>query len=137
MEYVSEYELGYAHEGDAGIDLRVSSAVSIKPHGTAMAGTGVRVAIPKGCVGLVYPRSGLASKRGVNLANCVGVIDSGYRGEIFVPLHNITDKTVVLEMGTRVCQIIIQPYIHVELERVDELDETERGADGFGSTGYE
>ncbi len=137
MEYIGDYELGYAHEGDAGIDLRISSAVSIQPHSTAMAGTGIRVAIPEGYVGLVYPRSGLASKQGINLANCVGVIDSGYRGEIMVPLHNMSDKKVVLEKGTRVCQLIIQPYVQVPLFKVDSLDETERGADGFGSTGYE
>lgn len=137
MEYVGDYKLRYEHDGDAGIDLRASESVRIAPHGTEMVGTGVRMAIPQGCVGLVFPRSGLSFKKGINLANCVGVIDSGYRGEIMAPLHNSSNLTQYVEKGTRICQIIIMPYIQVELESVDELDETERGTDGFGSTGYE
>ena len=125
----------HAKPGDAGLDLTTRQNAVIRPHETKMVGTGVAVEIPDGCVGLVFPRSGLASKKGVNLANCVGVIDSGYRGEIMVPLHNMGGDPKIVASGDRVCQLVVVPYISCDCVEVDELSETERGAGGFGSTG--
>lgn len=125
----------YAHEGDAGLDLRIKHDVSLEPGQRINVDTGVAVEIPQGCVGLVFPRSGPATKFGITLSNSVGVIDSGYRGEIGASLINTSDETVTLDAGTRVCQLVVMPYVPCDLVPVDELSETERGADGFGSTG--
>lgn len=125
----------YAHEGDAGLDLRITHDVTLNPGERATVGTGLAVEIPQGCVGLVFPRSGLASKRGITLSNSVGVIDSGYRGEIGATLLNQSDETATLDAGTRVCQLIVMPFVPCELVPCEELTETERGAAGFGSTG--
>ena len=125
----------YAHEGDAGLDLRIKHDVTLEPGQRANVGTGVAVEIPQGCVGLVFPRSGLATKFGITLSNSVGVIDSGYRGEIGASLINTSDETTTLDDGTRVCQLVVMPYVPCELVAVDELSESERGANGFGSTG--
>lgn len=125
----------YAHEGDAGLDLRIKHDVTLEPGQRANVGTGVAVEIPQGCVGLVFPRSGLATKFGIALSNSVGVIDSGYRGEIGASLINASDETMTLDAGTRVCQLVVMPYVPCDLVPVDELSETERGANGFGSTG--
>lgn len=125
----------YAHEGDAGLDLRITHDVTLKPGERATVGTGIGVEIPQGCVGLVFPRSGLASKHGITLSNSVGVIDSGYRGEIGATLLNQSDETTTLDAGTRVCQLIVMPFVPCELVPCEELTETERGAAGFGSTG--
>lgn len=125
----------YAHEGDAGLDLRITHDVTLNPGERATVGTGLVVEIPQGCVGLVFPRSGLASKHGITLSNSVGVIDSGYRGEIGVTLLNQSDETATLDAGTRVCQLIVMPFVPCELVPCEELTETERGAAGFGSTG--
>lgn len=126
--------LGYAHEGDSGIDLRIVEPVEIWPEETKVVGTGVRMEIPDGCVGLVFPRSGLSTKKGIVLANCVGVIDSGYRGEVMATLRNWSLDAVNLEAGERVCQLVVMPFCPVEIVQA-ELSETERGRDGFGSTG--
>lgn len=125
----------YAHEGDAGLDLRITHDVTLNPGERATVGTGLAVEIPQGCVGLVFPRSGLASKHGITLSNSVGVIDSGYRGEIGATLLNQSDETATLDAGTRVCQLIVMPFVPCELVPCEELTETERGAAGFGSTG--
>lgn len=125
----------YAHEGDAGLDLRITHDVTLKPGERATVGTGLAVEIPQGCVGLVFPRSGLASKHGITLSSSVGVIDSGYRGEIGATLLNQSDETTTLDAGTRVCQLIVMPFVPCELVPCEELTETERGAAGFGSTG--
>ena len=125
----------HAKPGDAGLDLTSRESVIVPPHDTVMVGTGVAMEIPEGHVGLVFPRSGMASKRGINLANCVGVIDSGYRGEIMVPLHNTTTYTRRVREGERVCQIAIIPFVTCECVEVESLSETERGEGGFGSTG--
>lgn len=127
----------YANPGDAGLDLRITKAVTLEPMQRVVVGCGVAFEIPTVCVGLVCPRSGLASKQGVTLANSVGVIDSGYRGEVCAALVNLSYETVTLEAGTRVCQLLIVPYVPCELVMVDELSVTERGAGGFGSTGVE
>lgn len=125
----------YAHEGDAGLDLRITHDVTLKPGERATVGTGLAVEVPQGCVGLVFPRSGLASKHGITLSNSVGVIDSGYRGEIGATLLNQSDETTTLDAGARVCQLIVMPFVPCELVPCEELTETERGAAGFGSTG--
>lgn len=125
----------YAHEGDAGLDLRITHDVTLNQGERATVGTGLAVEIPQGCVGLVFPRSGLASKHGITLSNSVGVIDSGYRGEIGATLLNQSDETTTLNAGTPVCQLIVMPFVPCELVPCEELTETERGAAGFGSTG--
>lgn len=125
----------YAHEGDAGLDLRVIEDIKIPAHQTVMAHTGIHVAIPDGCVGLLFPRSGYATKLGLNLANSVGVIDSSYRGEVCAALHNNSDVDIELEAGDRVAQLVVMPYVPCKLNIVEELDDTERGEGGFGSSG--
>ena len=125
----------HAKPGDAGLDLTARDSVRLEPKDTAMMGPGVAVEIPEGYVGLVFPRSGLASKRGVNLANCVGVIDSGYRGEIKAPLHNNGKHPEHIAEGERVCQLVIVPFVACECVAVEELAETARGEGGFGSSG--
>ena len=127
----------YAHEGDAGLDLRIKEDVTLEPGQRMLVGTGVAVELPPGCVGLVFPRSGLASKSGITLSNAVGVRDSGYRGEIRATLLNVSGEIVALEAGTRVMQMVVMPYVPCEVMGVDELGDTERGEDGFGSTGVE
>lgn len=125
----------YAHEGDAGLDLRITEDVWLRPGERKNVPTGVRAAIPAGYVGLCFPRSGLASKLGISLSNCVGVLDSGYRGVIGATLVNHDKKPHLLQKGERVCQLVIVPFASCELKIVDELDNTERGEGGFGSTG--
>ena len=97
--------------------------------------TGIAVAIPEGYFGAIYARSGLATKKGLRPANCVGIIDSDYRGEIIVCLKNDMSTLNYVENGERIAQLVIQPYLEVEFNEVDELPETERGEGGFGSTG--
>ena len=102
--------------------------------GSALVRTGVRVEIPSGCVGLVFPRSGLGSS-GITLRNAVGVIDSGYRGEVMAALWNTTGEEFECEKGDRICQMVVMPYVHCQVVSVEELSDTERGSDGHGSTG--
>ena len=127
----------YGTEGAAGGDLRSAEekAITIKPKETALIGTGLAVAIPEGFVGLVYARSGLASKRGLAPANKVGVIDSDYRGEIKVALYNQSDCVQTVEPSERIAQLVVAPYIKAEYCETDELEKTVRGEGGFGSTG--
>lgn len=125
----------YSNPGDAGLDL-VATYVKVEDHnqyGYFEYGTGIALEIPEGYVGLVFPRSSI-SKTGMILSNSVGVIDSSYRGEIKFRFKYISG-TASYEVGDRVGQLIILPYPSVEFEEVDSLDETQRGADGFGSTG--
>ena len=124
----------YAHEGDAGLDLRAVEGFTLAEHESAMVRTGLRVEIPTGCVGLVFPRSGLGSK-GITVRNAVGVIDSGYRGEVMVALWNTTEEVWKFDKGDRIAQLVVVPYCPCSLESVDELSETERGTQGHGSTG--
>lgn len=125
----------YAHDGDAGLDLRAAEAISIPAHGHATVGTGIACEVPSGCVGLVFPRSGLACKSGVALRNCVGVIDSGYRGEVMATLTNDADEPFDVEAGDRIAQMVVMPYVLCIIEQVEELSDTERGDGGYGSTG--
>ena len=121
----------------AGADLRAVSdePITIRPNETVLVHTGLAMEIPEGLVGLVYARSGLASKRGLAPANCVGVIDSDYRGEIMVALHNHSAETQTIESGERIAQLVIAPYISAEFIEAGSLSDTDRGQGGFGSTG--
>ncbi len=123
----------YASAGSAGADLRSSAAVEIPPGGRAAVPTGVALAIPTGHVGLIWPRSGLAVRHGLD--TLAGVIDSDYRGEVRVVLINHGSEPVQLERGERVAQLLVQPVERAHFVGVRGLAETPRGAGGFGSTG--
>jgi len=127
----------YGTEYAAGADLYacIDNEEVFAPGETKLIPTGISMAIPTGYVGLVYARSGLASKRGLAPANKVGVIDSDYRGEIFVALHNHSTEEKVIDKNERIAQIVIAPYLKAEFLETEELDETSRGEGGFGSTG--
>lgn len=126
----------YAYEGDAGLDLRSNEDVVLAPLERRLVGTGLAVAIPKGYAGFVQPRSGMALKRGLSMANTPGLIDSHYRGELKVCAVNLDPETPIsIERGERIAQLVIQRVPTVSLVEVGELDETDRGAGGFGSSG--
>jgi dUTP pyrophosphatase len=127
---------GYAHVGDAALDLSSVIDLEVGPGDRAMVPTGVAVAIPEGHAGLVLPRSGLASKRGLTLANAPGLIDSGYRGEVTCAVVNLDRKeAVAIRKGERIAQLLIVPAPAVTPEWAEELPSSERGEGGFGSTG--
>jgi dUTP pyrophosphatase len=125
-----------ARSGDAGLDFRSNVDVIVGPGERAMIPTGIAMAIPDGHAGLVLPRSGLASREGLTLANAPGLIDAGYRGEIICSVVNL-DRTepVKIARGDRIAQLVIVPIAAVEPEWVEELPLSERGEGGFGSTG--
>ena len=127
----------YGSAEAAGADLYacLDTPVTIEPGKTAFIPTGIAMAVPVGCAGLIYARSGLACKRGLAPANKVGVIDSDYRGEILVALHNHGAEAQTVEHGERVAQMVITPVLTPAYEAADSLSETERNAGGFGSTG--
>ena len=129
----------YASEGDAGCDLRSSGWHMIAPGDRALVKTGVRLSLPAGIVALVHPRSGLALKSGITVLNAPGTIDSGYRGEVGVILYNASKWDFVIERGDRIAQLVFQHHLTAAFDVVKdtELDETERGEGGFGSTGVE
>lgn len=127
----------YGSTSAAGADLYAltDGPVTIAPGGTVFIHTGIAVAIPDGYVGLVYARSGLATKQGLAPANKVGVVDADYRGELMVSLHNHSGEPRTVEDGDRIAQLVVTPYLTAQFTPVDELDDTARGAGGFGSTG--
>ncbi len=127
----------YGSEFAAGADLyaAIDQALTIEPGETKLIPTGLALAIPEGYAGLIYARSGLASKKGLAPANKVGVIDSDYRGEVMTALHNHGKEAQTIEAGERIAQMVIAPYITANFILSDELDETVRGEGGFGSTG--
>lgn len=126
----------YAHEGDAGLDLFAAEECSLAPFERKLVSSGIAVGIPEGYAGFVQPRSGLAIKHGLSLVNTPGLIDSHYRGEIKVILVNLdANNEFTLKRGDKIAQLVIQPVARVQLEEVDELDDTVRGDGGFGSTG--
>ena len=127
----------YGTEYSAGADLYnlKDTRVEVEPHKTVLIKTGIAAEIPEGYCGLVFARSGLATKRGLAPANKVGVIDADYRGEIMVALHNHSDEVAVVEGGERVAQLAIVPFLKAEFTESEELSETVRGEGGFGSTG--
>lgn len=125
----SEYAAGY--------DLYAATnyTIDIAPHSTVKIGTGIAVELMPDTFGAIFARSGLSTKKGLRPANCVGVCDSDYRGEYIVPLHNDTDEMMSIAPGERIAQLVILPFIPVTFEVANELSDTDRGTDGFGSTG--
>ena len=125
-----------AYSGDAGLDLAACERVELAPGERATVPTGLAVAIPEGFAGFVQPRSGLAARHGLTVVNSPGLVDSGYRGELRVVLLNTdTSEPFVVEPGMRIAQLVVLPVPELELVEVDELPDSERGADGFGSSG--
>lgn len=117
-------------------DMRLfPKAIDIAPHTTVKVGTGWAIQPPEGYCGLIFARSGLATKQGLRPANCVGICDEDYTGEYIVALHNDTDETQIIYHGERIAQLVFMPYEQVAFTEVDELDSTERGDGGFGSSG--
>lgn len=126
----------YAHQGDAGADLCAREDVTLEPGERALVPTGVAIALPLGYVGLIHPRSGLATKHGLTVVNAPGTVDAGYRGELKVTLLNTDARTpIVLKRGDRIAQLVIQKVERATFIQVEELDDTVRGTGGFGSTG--
>lgn len=127
----------YGSDGAAGADLYacLSEPVEIMPGKSVFVPTGVSMEIPEGFAGLIYARSGLACKRGLAPANKVGVIDSDYRGEFIVVLHNHGDEPQIIQHGERIAQLLITPVATPSFQTVQSLDDTERASGGFGSTG--
>ena len=127
----------YGSEYAAGADLYalLDAPVTIAPAETVLIHTGLSMEIPCGYAGLIYARSGLASKKGLAPANKVGVVDADYRGEIMVALHNHSDKPQTVVHGERIAQLVIAPFLAVNYEQAEELSDTVRGTGGFGSTG--
>ena len=125
-----------AHRGDAGADLYAAEAVTLQPGERALVGTGIAIALPLGTVGLIHPRSGLAAKQGLSIVNTPGTVDADYRGEIKVCLINHDrHKSIEITVGMRIAQLVVQRVELVNFVEVEELNDTVRGADGYGSTG--
>jgi dUTP pyrophosphatase len=121
----------------AGYDLYGDNndVIQIAPHSTIKIPTGIAMAIPSGYFGAVYARSGLATKKGLRPSNCVGILDADYRGNVIVALHNDTDELMEVNPHERIAQLVIQKFEPIVFNEVEELDDTERGVGGFGSTG--
>ena len=122
----------------AGYDLYAcldGENITIEPHKSAKIGTGIAAALPVGYFGAIFARSGLATKQNLRPANCVGVVDSDYRGEFIVCLHNDSDEVRIINNGERIAQLVLMPFMEMDFIETDALDETERGVGGFGSTG--
>ena len=128
----------YAYTGDAGLDLRANETVDIQPYERVLISTGLAIALPDGYAGFVQPRSGMALKQGLSIANTPGLIDAHYRGELKIIAVNLdAQNTIHIERGERIAQLVIQEVPLVTLVEVDELDETDRGVGGFGSSGVQ
>ena len=125
----SEYAAGY--------DLYAATSynIEIQPHTTVKIGTGLSFELPQGTFAAIFPRSGIATKRGLRPANCVGVCDSDYRGEYIVALHNDTNEVQIIEPQERIAQMILLPFVEMSFNEVNELSDTVRGAGGFGGSG--
>jgi dUTP pyrophosphatase len=124
-----------ATPGSAGFDLRANRFETLRPGQRALIPTGFAVAIPQGWAGLICPRSGLALAHGITVLNAPGIIDSDYRGEIGVILHNLGNEAFSVGIGDRIAQLVLKRILITDLELVEDLDDTDRGAGGFGSTG--
>ena len=125
----------YAHPGDAGMDVRSIEDVTLSPGARALIHTGLVLMLPPKAEAQVRPRSGLALKHGVTVLNTPGTIDAGYRGEVGVILINLGTEPFVVEKGMKIAQIVVSPVAQAEVVEVTSVDETDRGAGGFGSTG--
>lgn len=119
----------------AGYDLYANIETTIQPRQTVKIPTGLAMEIPQGYFGGIFARSGLATKVGLRPANCVGVVDSDYRGEIIVALHNDSDLEATITFHQRIAQLVVLPYLPIEFEQVEQLEDSSRGENGFGSTG--
>ena len=121
----------------AGYDLYAATDkdVQIPPHSTVKIGTGLAMELPVGWFGAIFARSGIATKRGLRPANCVGVCDADYRNEYIVAIHNDSNETMTIQAGERIAQLILLPYQDIDFKEVNELNNTDRGLSGFGSTG--
>ena len=126
---------GTPYSAGADLSLLPGESVTIVPHTTVLCHTGLAMEIPEGYMGLIFARSGLATKKGLAPANKVGVIDSDYRGEVMVALFNHSREDFTLERGERIAQLVITPYLTAQFEETDALSDTQRGEGGFGSTG--
>jgi len=126
----------YAHEGDAGVDLYSTEDYLLKPGERILVSTGIQIAIPKGYEAQIRPKSGLALKEGLSIVNTPGTIDSPYRGEICIIAINLGQQDIKIEAGKKVAQMVFNKIEEAGFEEVDELDDTKRGAGGFGSTGH-
>lgn len=128
----------YAYEGDAGLDLRANETLDLAPFERCLISTGLAIAIPDGYAGFVQPRSGLALKQGFTVLNTPGLIDAHYRGELKIIAINLDDsQTIHIERGDRIAQLVIQKVPTVRLVEAEELDQTDRGRGGFGSSGVQ
>ena len=125
----------YAHKGDSGVDLYSTEDYTLKPMERKLIGTGIKIAIPYGYEGQVRPKSGLAINHGISHANSIGTIDSGYRGEIKVPMINLGTEPYRIEKGSKIGQMVFAKVEEAEFEETDNLGETTRNEGGFGSTG--
>ena len=125
----SEYAAGYD------LYAAIKERIGIRPHETVKVGTGLSFELPEGTFAAIFARSGIATKRGLRPANCVGVIDSDYRGPVIVALHNDTEESQFIEPGERIAQMILLPFVEMSFNEVDELSDTVRGAVGFGGSG--
>lgn len=123
----------YAHPNDAGMDFYANETTVLQPNERKLISTGISMAIPEGYVGLLWDKSGIASKYGIK--TMAGVIDSGYRGEIKILVHNLSNTSYTFEKGKKVAQMLIQPIEQKKLVEVEDLEDTNRGKGGFGSTG--
>ena len=125
----------YAHPGDAGMDVRSIEDVTLSPGARALIHTGLVLMLPPNAEAQVRPRSGLAIKHGITVLNTPGTIDAGYRGEVGVILINLGTEPFVVEKGMKIAQLVVSPVAQAEIVEVTSVDETDRGAGGFGSTG--
>ena len=125
----------YAHEDDAGMDIRSAEALSVPPGGRALVHTGLVMELPSGYEAQLRPRSGLALKRGITVLNTPGTIDAGYRGEVGVILFNSSPEPFAVEIGDKIAQIVVSPVTHAEIALTDDVGSTDRGEGDFGSTG--
>lgn len=126
---------GSAYAAGADLYACIDNSITIQPQQTILVPTGLAMEIPEGYAGLIYARSGLASKKGLAPANKVGVVDADYRGEVMVALHNHSSVAATIEPNERIAQLVIAPFLTASFEEVNELSDTIRGAGGFGSTG--
>lgn len=126
----------YAHSDDAGLDLRSTVDITLNPFERQLIPTGIAIAIPSGYAGFVQPRSGMAIKHGLSLVNTPGLIDANYRGEIKVPTINLDPQTPIeIHVGDRIAQLVLLPIARAGIVETDELPHSDRGANGFGSSG--
>ena len=125
----------YKTSGSSGMDLSSVEEVTLQPFERRLVSTGLSIQLEEGYEAQIRPRSGTSIKHGITLVNCVGTIDSDYTGQIFVPLINLSQEPYTIKVGDRIAQMVIAQYVRAEAILVDELDKTERGEGGFGSTG--